>query len=146
MKQDNLTASDFYEACVCLGLNRAARATSRRYDAVFKPIGITSGQFTILSALRRDEPVPISGMADLLGMDRTTLTRNLRPLEARELVVIQPDERDRRVRCLALTAKGQELLKEAVPLWRKAQGESNRRIGPNRWGELRPSLDILSGA
>ena len=86
------------------------------------------------------EPVPISGMADLLGMDRTTLTRNLRPLEALELVVIQPDERDRRVRCLALTAKGQELLKEAVPLWRKAQGESNRRIGPNRWGEPRPSL------
>ncbi|MDI4238115.1 MarR family winged helix-turn-helix transcriptional regulator [Bradyrhizobium sp. Arg237L] len=144
MKQDDLTATDFYGACVCLGLNRAARATSRRYDAMFKPIGITSGQFTILSALRRNEPVPISDMADLLGMDRTTLTRNLKPIETLKLVAIQPDARDRRIRSLTLTAKGRVLLKQAVPLWRKAQKESNRRIGPNRWDELRPALDVLS--
>jgi DNA-binding MarR family transcriptional regulator len=145
MKQDDLTAADFYRACVCLGLNRATRAISRRYDAAFKPIGITSGQFTILSALKRDKPVPISDMADLLGMDRTTLTRNLRPLETLKLVAIQPDTRDRRIRSLMLTTKGRELLKEAVPLWRKAQRESNRRIGPNRWNEIRPALDLLSG-
>ncbi|TAI62038.1 MarR family winged helix-turn-helix transcriptional regulator [Bradyrhizobium sp. Leo170] len=120
MKQDDLTATDFYGACVCLGLNRAARATSRRYDAMFKRIGITSGQFTILSALRRNEPVPISDMADLLGMDRTTLTRNLKPIETLKLVAIQPDARDRRIRSLTLTAKGRVLLKQAVPLWRKA--------------------------
>jgi DNA-binding MarR family transcriptional regulator len=145
MKQDDLTAADFYGACVCLGLNRAARAISRRYDAAFKPIGITSGQFTILSALKRDKPVPISDMADLLGMDRTTLTRNLRPLETLKLVAIQPDAQDRRIRSLMLTTKGRELLKEAVPLWRKAQRESNRRIGSNRWTEIRPALDFLSG-
>ncbi|WP_051334473.1 MarR family winged helix-turn-helix transcriptional regulator [Bradyrhizobium sp. Ai1a-2] len=145
MKEDDLTASDFYEACVCLGLNRAARATSRRYDAALKPIGVTSGQFTILSALKRDKPMPISDMADLLGMDRTTLTRNLRPLETFALVAIQPDAGDRRIRSLTLTAKGRTLLKEAVPLWRTAQRESNRRIGPNRWDELRPALDLLSG-
>jgi DNA-binding MarR family transcriptional regulator len=145
MKQDDLTAADFYAACVCLGLNRAARAISRRYDTAFKPIGITSGQFTILSALKRDEPVPISNLANLLGMDRTTLTRNLRPLEALKLVAIQPDAQDRRIRSLTLTTKGRELLKEAVPLWRKAQRESSRRIGPNRWTEIRPALDFLSG-
>jgi DNA-binding MarR family transcriptional regulator len=145
MKQDDLTAADFYGACVCLGLNRAARAVSRRYDAAFKPIGITSGQFTILSALKRDKPVPIGDMAGLLGMDRTTLTRNLRPLEALKLVAIQSDARDRRIRSLMLTTEGRELLKEAVPLWRKAQRESNRRIGPNRWNEIRPALDFLSG-
>jgi DNA-binding MarR family transcriptional regulator len=144
MKQDDLTPTDFYTACVCLGLNRAARATSRRYDAMFKPIGITSGQFTILSALKRGKPVPISDMADLLSMDRTTLTRNLKPLETMKLVAIQPDARDRRIRSLILTAKGRVLLKEAVPLWRKAQKESNRRISPHRWDELRPALDVLS--
>jgi len=144
MKQDDLAATDFYRACVCLGLNRAARATSRRYDAVFKPIGITSGQFTILSALKRDKPVPISDMADLLGMDRTTLTRNLKPLETLRLVATHTDARDRRVRSLTLTAKGRALLKQALPLWRKVQKESNRRIGPNRWDELRPALDFLS--
>ncbi len=111
---------------------------------MFKPIGITSGQFTILSALKRNEPVPISDMADLLGMDRTTLTRNLKPLETMKLVAIQPGARDRRIRSLTLTAKGRVLLKQAVPLWRKAQKESNRRIGANRWDELRPALDFLS--
>ncbi|WP_245474815.1 MarR family transcriptional regulator [Bradyrhizobium sp. Leo121] len=111
---------------------------------MFKPIGITSGQFTILSALKRNEPVRISDMADLLGMDRTTLTRNLKPLETMKLVAIQPDARDRRIRSLTLTAKGRVLLKQAVPLWRKAQKESNRRIGANRWDELRPTLDFLS--
>jgi DNA-binding MarR family transcriptional regulator len=144
MKQDDLTATDFYRACVCLGLNRAARATSRRYDAVFKPIGITSGQFAILSALKRDKPVPISDMAELLGMDRTTLTRNLKPLETLELVAMKPDARDRRVRGLTLTAKGRLLQKEALPLWRKAQKESNRRIGRDSWDELRPALSFLS--
>src|SRR5262245_34262345 len=108
---------------MCLGLNRAARAISRRYDAAFKPIGITSGQFAILAALKRDKPMPLSEMADLLGMDRTTLTRNLRPLEGLELVAIRPGAQDRRIRNLTLTAKGRKLLKEAVPLWRKAQRE-----------------------
>ena len=145
MKQDNLTAADFYGACMCLGLNRAARAISRRYDAAFKPIGITSGQFAILAALKRDKPMPLSEMADLLGMDRTTLTRNLRPLEGLELVAIRPGAQDRRIRNLTLTAKGRKLLKEAVPLWRKAQRESDRRISPTRWNELRPALDFLSG-
>jgi DNA-binding MarR family transcriptional regulator len=144
MKQDDLSAADFFEACVCLGLNRAARATSRRYDAALQPIGITSGQFTILSALKRNKPVPISDVANLLSMDRTTLTRNLRPLEALELVAIRPDAGDRRIRALALTAKGRGLLTQAVPLWRKAQKESRRRIGPNRWDALRPALDVLS--
>jgi DNA-binding MarR family transcriptional regulator len=145
MERDDLTAADFYAACVCLGLNRAARATSRRYDAIFKPIGITSGQFTILSALKRDEAaVPIGAMADLLGMDRTTLTRNLRPLETLELVAIQIDARDRRIRTLTLTAKGRKLLRQAVPLWQQAQSESNRRIGLNRWDRLRSTPDSLS--
>ena len=142
--KDDLTAADFFGACVCLGLNRAARATSRRYDAMLQPVGITSGQFTVLSSLKRDEPVPLSDIADLLSMDRTTLTRNLRPLEALNLVSIQPGAQDRRIRSLTLTPKGRKLLKEAVPLWRKAQRESNRRIGPNRWRELKPTLDLLS--
>lgn len=142
--KDDLEATDFYGTCVCLGLNRAARAISRRYDAMFKPLGITSGQFTVLSALKRDEAVSLSDIADRLGMDRTTLTRNLRLLEALDLVSIQPDAQDRRVRSLTLSAKGRKLLRAAVPLWQKAQKESTRRIGPSRWRELKPVLDLLS--
>jgi len=144
MDRNDLAAVDFYGACVCLGLNKAARAISRKYDAAFRPIGITSGQFTILSALRREKPVPIGDLANLLGMDRTTLTRNVRPLENIELVANRPDARDCRIRSLTLTPQGRKLLREAVPLWRNAQRESNRRIGPNRWQELKPALDLLS--
>jgi DNA-binding MarR family transcriptional regulator len=141
---NELVALDIYGTCVCLGLNRAARAISRRYDAAFKPIGITSGQFTILSALKRDKPVAISDLANRLGMERTTLTRNLRPLEEFGFLVIQPDALDRRIRNLALTPKGRNVLKEAVPLWKKAQKETGRRIGADRWNEIKPALDLLS--
>lgn len=143
MESRTLTAPDVFAACVCLGLSRAARATARRYDAMFKPLGITSGQFSILSALMRDIPVSIGGLADLLAMDRTTLNRNLRPLKAAELVETRQDQRDRRIRRLALTRKGHALLQGAVPLWRAAQRESNRRLGRERWGDLKSAIESL---
>jgi DNA-binding MarR family transcriptional regulator len=145
MHDDDLTASHFREACICLGLNRAARVISRRYDAAFKPLGITSGQFSILSALRQEHPVPISVLADVLGMDRTTLTRNLKPLEALGLVLGRTGERDRRVRRVTLTDAGRARLSEALSLWRGAQSDSDKRIGSGRWAELRHSLDALAG-
>ncbi len=81
MKRSDPKASEFSAVCVCLALNKAARATSRRYDAALKPVGITSGQFTILSALLQDRPPALGALAEALGMDRTTLSRNLKPLE-----------------------------------------------------------------
>jgi DNA-binding MarR family transcriptional regulator len=140
MTARKFAASDIGAACVCLGLQRAARAVARRYDDAFRSLGITSGQFSILAALLGEKSVPLSALADRLGMDRTTLTRNLRPLEANELVGTVPDEEDRRVRGLQLTSKGRTLLDRALPVWAEEQAASNRSLGTGGWPQLRSQL------
>jgi DNA-binding MarR family transcriptional regulator len=105
-------------ACLCLHAQRAARALARRFDGALRHLGITSGQFSLLMSLNRREPPAIGGVADLLAMDRTTLTANLKPLLRRGLVRSFVDDADRRVRRLELTAGGRELLVAAAPVWR----------------------------
>jgi len=144
MEKNKLTALEVYTTCVCLGVQRAARGVARRYDEALRSTGLTSGQFTILSSLLRDEPTPIGSLAELLGLDRTTLNRNLRPLESENLVVTVPDPNDARVRRIQLTSAGRKRLEIAIPLWRKVQSENNGRIGKQGWEELRPLLDRLS--
>src|SRR4029450_9800082 len=84
------------DACLCLHLQRAARVVARRFDGLFRPLGITQGQFSLLMRLNRPEPPTLGSVADLLAMDRTTLTANLKPLERRGLVRIKVDQSDRR--------------------------------------------------
>ena len=144
MAKLDLSARDIYSACICLGVHRAARAVARRYDDVLRSIDLTSGQFSILSALLGDKPTPISALADLLGLDRTTLNRNLRPLEGQKLVETVVDPDDRRVRGLRLTTEGRKRLALAIPLWRTVQSDSTHRIGRSGWSELRPFLDALA--
>ena len=105
------------DTCLCLATQRAARALSRRFDEIFRPLGITSGQFSLLNALNRPEPPPLGAVANLLVMDRTTLTANLKPLERRGLVLAAADVNDRRMRRLSLTDAGRQVLAEALPLW-----------------------------
>lgn len=109
--------------CLCLATQRAARALSRRFDVAFRPLGITSGQFSLLNALNRAEPPPLGAVANLLVMDRTTLTANLKPLERRGLIAALPDPRDRRLRRLSLTPSGRAVLAEALPLWKSLHAE-----------------------
>src|SRR5712672_1293392 len=97
------TTIEARNACLCLHLQRAARAVARRFDAAFRPLGLTSGQFSLLMSLNRPEPPTMGSVAALLAMDRTTLTANLRPLERRGLVRVAVDNADRRSRRLALT-------------------------------------------
>jgi DNA-binding MarR family transcriptional regulator len=144
MDKPKLTASDVYAVCVCLGLQRAARGVARRYDEALRPTGLTSGQFTILSSLLRDEPTPIGSLAEVLGLDRTTLNRNLRPLETDHLVTTVPDPKDARVRRIQLTPAGRKRLEAAIPIWRKVQSDSNERLGKAGWHDLRPLLTRLS--
>lgn len=138
-----LSAQDVGEACICFGVRKAARHVSRRYDEAFRPLGITSGQFSILAALLRDEAVPLGALADALGMDRTTLNRNLRPLEGEQLIATTGTKGDRRVRGLVLTGKGRALLDRAIPIWRKAQAESERRLADVGWPAFRSHLKAL---
>ena len=103
--------------CLCLHAQRAARALSRRFDEAFRPLGITSGQFSLLNGLNRPEPPTIGAVASLLVMDRSTVTANLKPLERMGAVVVRVDEKDRRGRRAALTDAGRALLAAATPIW-----------------------------
>jgi len=141
---NRLTAKELGAACVCLGVRKAARQVARRYDDAFRPLGITSGQFSILSALLRDGAVPLGALADLLGMDRTTLNRNLKPLEDEKLIATTATKEDRRVRGLSLTNKGRALLDRAIPIWLTAQADSERRLAGTEWPKFRSQLQALS--
>lgn len=103
--------------CLCLHTQRAARALARRFDEALRPVGITSGQFSLLISLNRPQPPSMGSVAALLAMDRTTLTANLKPLKRRGLLTVVPNPADRRGRMLILTAAGLSLLQEAVPIW-----------------------------
>src|SRR5277367_4356718 len=106
------------DCCLCLHVQRAARALGRRFDEVLRPFGLTNGQFSLLMSLNRPKPAGMGSVASLLAMDRTTLTAALKPLERRGLVRVMADPEDRRSRLLALTPKGTRLLAAAVPIWR----------------------------
>src|SRR5271166_5364562 len=86
------------DCCLCLHVQRAARALARRFDEALRPIGLTNGQFSLMMSLNRPEPPGMTSVATLLAMDRTTLTAALKPLERRGLVTIAKDPADRRGR------------------------------------------------
>ncbi|WP_010122936.1 MarR family winged helix-turn-helix transcriptional regulator [Sphingomonas sp. KC8] len=117
------------DSCLCLHVQRAARALARRFDEALRPAGLTSGQFSLMMALNRPVPPSIGSVAALLAMDRTTLTAALKPLERRGLVTISVDPQDRRGRLLALTDAGQAALQTAVPIWERTHGEIEAGIG-----------------
>ena len=97
-----------------------ARALARRFDAAFRPLRLTNGQFSLMMALNRPEPPTIGAVAAVLAMDRTTLTAALKPLQRRGLVVVCEDGKDRRSRRVALTGEGRALLGAALAAWRSA--------------------------
>src|SRR5438094_4398469 len=95
------------DTCLCLHLQRAARAVARRFDEALRPLGLTNGQFSLLMSLNRPQPPTIGAVAMLLAMDRTTLTAALKPLLRRRIVEVSVDPADRRSRRMALTPAGQ---------------------------------------
>jgi DNA-binding MarR family transcriptional regulator len=107
------------DACLCLHVQRAARALARRYDEALRPVGLTSGQFSLLMSLNRPEPPGVGSVAALLAMDRTTLTANLKPLERLGFVEVGTAEADRRRRVLTLTEAGRAALVAATPIWER---------------------------
>ena len=130
------------DACLCLHVQRAARALARVFDEAFRPLELTHGQFSLLMSLNRPAPPGMGEVAQVLAMDRTTLTANLKPLERRGLVEVTVDETDRRGRRLHLTADGRRLLAAAYPIWKRAHAEVERVVSdPDR---LRADLIALS--
>ncbi len=111
------------DTCLCLHTQRAARKLARRFDEALRPLGLTNGQFSLLMALNRPDPPRLGPVAELLAMDRTTLTAALKPLERRGLLRVEPDAADRRGRRLVLTEAGLAALAAAMPVWTSVHAE-----------------------
>src|SRR5512138_1036894 len=105
--------------CTASNLRRAARAISGLYDARLEPVGLRGTQFSLLVALGLSGEPPVTALAERLGLDRTTMTRNLGPLVRNGLIEDTAAE-DRRMRRVKLTAKGRRTLERALPLWEAA--------------------------
>lgn len=137
------TTIEVRDACLCLHVQRAARALARRFDEVLRPLDLTSGQFSLLMSLNRPEPPTIGSVAELLAMDRTTLTANLKPLERRGLVSIAVDKDDKRSRRLGITPAGRALLAQAYPIWRETHTALEFKIKHGSADDLRSALTAL---
>lgn len=113
---------DFMECrqCACAAARRASRALSQRFDAELRASGLRIMQFTALATLVQTGAMTMTRLADFMGLERTTLTRNLKPL-LRDQLVEHRQEQDGRVRRVAITAKGEAAARAAFPLWKKAQ-------------------------
>ena len=134
--------ADAARDCACFNLRKAARAVTQLYEAALAPSSIHATQFSVMVALALVDGAPLSRVADGLVMDRTTLTRNLRPLQRRGWVRIEAGE-DRRERNLSLTRSGRAALERALPLWQQAQARLHEQIGDARWTRLLADLPGL---
>ena len=122
------------DTCLCLHVQRAARVLARRFDRALEPVGLTNGQFSLLMSLNRPEMpgVPLAtvgSVAELLGMDRTTVTAAARVLFRRGLLVVKADVEDRRTKVMKLTAEGKRVLAAAVPIWEREHGLLDAELG-----------------
>jgi len=131
------------DTCLCLHVQRAARALARRFDEALRPLDLTNGQFSLLMSLNRPQPPGMRAVADLLAMDRTTLTAALKPLERRKLVKVLVDPEDKRGRLLALTPDGRRLLARAVPIWTRTHAEIDACLAAGGADLLRGKLRAL---
>jgi DNA-binding MarR family transcriptional regulator len=132
------------DTCLCLHVQRAARALARRFDIALKPFGLTNGQFSLMMSLNRPEPPPMGPVAALLAMDQTTLTAALKPLERRGWVTIVPNPRDRRGRLLCLTNEGRTVLSAALPIWESTHAVVEAQLPNGNGDALRRGLQALA--
>ena len=132
------------ETCLCVRVQRAARALARYFDDALRPVGLTHGQYSLLVALNQAEPPIMSEVSAALAMDRTTLTANLKPLERDGLVKIAVDQKDKRSRRLIITAKGKATLKAAFRIWKTAHAGLDNAVGVTRVDRLRADLRAVA--
>ncbi|WP_312402599.1 MarR family winged helix-turn-helix transcriptional regulator [Rhizobium sp.] len=134
------------DTCLCLHVQRAARALARRFDVAMKPIGLNNGQFSLMMSLNRPVPATMKSVCDLLAMDRTTLTAALKVLERRGLVKTETDPKDRRGRLLTLTEAGMAMLSAALPIWTRVHAEIDAELGDGGSDGVRRLLARLKQA
>jgi DNA-binding MarR family transcriptional regulator len=137
-----VTELDAATECACQKVRMAARAVTRAYDRALRPSGLRSTQFTVLVAASVAEGISLHRLADILGLERTTLTRNLSALEREGL--IQITSVDGRTRNVRLSSTGQARLKQALPLWDQAQENLRHKLGEKEWEILNHGLAQLA--
>lgn len=144
-----ITACDFNQCreigqtCAVFNLRKASRVVTQLYDEIMKPSGILPTQFTLLVATRARGPVTITNLAEVLVMDRTTLTRNLKPLVKQGLISVEKGKQDQRSRVVKLTEKGLRQLDRALPLWKEAQHRMRRALGDSGLKQLLDDLQAV---
>ena len=135
--------------CACLNLRKTARAVTQAYDAELRRAGLRATQFSLLATLAGRRPIRVTGLAEAMVMDPTTLSRNLRPLERRGFVRIRQGE-DSRVHEVSLTRRGEAAFRKALPFWERAQGRIARALGKGRLRQLLMELaaarEVFQGA
>lgn len=132
------------DTCLCLHVQRAARALARLFDDALRPVGLTNGQFSLLMSLNRPEPPPMGPVASLLAMDQTTLTAALKPLQRKGLVDVVPNPRDRRARLLRLTDDGRAVLQKALPIWESTHAALEAKMPEGNADGLRRDLQYMA--
>jgi DNA-binding MarR family transcriptional regulator len=125
--------------CNCSFLRSATRALSQAYDEVLRPSGLRITQFSMLARASAVGEMSLSELAGLMAMDRTTLGRNLQPLEREGLVQINVGE-DKRERLVSVTPEGRKLLARALPLWESVHLRFEQKLGKRESNELRHTL------
>lgn len=131
--------------CLCFNLRRATRMVTQMFDGVLRTSGLRITQFSLMVAISLKGPAGVQELAEVLGMDRTTLTRNLKWLEEAEMVSSAAGA-DRRSRLISLTPKGQRALDDTMPAWRQAQQRALEILGEERLGSLMPVLHHISAS
>ena len=135
-----------FQECNCLAIRQAARHVTQFYDQLFAPMGLRATQYAILSRLRQRGPMSINALANLLVMDRTTLGRNILPLQRDGLIEVAASAEDRRRHELRLTEAGVKLHREGLKHWEEAQNRFNAVFGDERATALRALLREVSAS
>ena len=128
--------------CACLSLRQASRMVTQLFDDALVPVGLLSTQLPVLVVLALHGPLTISRLASLIIIDRTTLTRNLKPLQDRDYVRTVATN-DKRKNLLEISPKGRQVIADAYPLWQKAQGQIVQGLRPGDWKQVRAQLGQL---
>lgn len=136
------TMHEVAATCACLKARKAARAVTRAYDKALRPSGLRATQFTILGAASISGGVPLGKLADMLGLERTSMTRNLQVLERDGLIRLL--DADGRTRNIEVTDAGAARLAEALPLWEEAQNSLRQKFGEDGWAAVQSSLAALA--
>ncbi|WP_393072858.1 MarR family winged helix-turn-helix transcriptional regulator [Streptomyces sp. LN704] len=137
------TSTSVADQCNNLALRKAARYLGATYDKALAPVGLRATQFSILQRLSAHGEMTITGLADTIAMDRTTMASNLKPLAREGLVTVEPSAADRRARIAAITPDGLARLKAALPLWKDVQARFEESFGTDEAARLRTSLKAV---